>query len=307
MKPSFGFKDMNSFHIEKLRGLEGHLLSKIRGQEEAIKKIVPYLQQGEMGLTAEDEPRGSFLFLGPTGVGKTETALTFSRYLFGDEKLFRFDMSEFASEESLREFRGWFELDGSGKIVENLGRLGEVLAAHEKGVLFFDEMEKAHSKVLMLFLQMLSAARITCGDNRLFSLKNFYLVFTSNIGGADVMHARHLRSTQVEKRILLMLRTVLPPEFGPRIKCKAVFQKLSVETQYAIARDILQSEVSRLRALGHVVEIPDEALPRLVEQGYDRINGARPMRDAVQFFVRNHAAVMMRTVVNLNDDRPKLI
>jgi ATP-dependent Clp protease ATP-binding subunit ClpA len=121
---------------EEIRGLESYLSSKIKGQQHAISRVCSLLERGQFGLNPIEKPVGSFLFLGPTGVGKTGLTLEFARYLFGEENVFRFDMSEFLHLDSVKLFTG----DESGTI----GRLGEALSKHREGVLLFDEIEKAH-------------------------------------------------------------------------------------------------------------------------------------------------------------------
>lgn len=122
--------------VRHINGLEPHLLSKVKGQEHVIPRICSVLERGQLGLNPTDKPLGSFLFLGPTGVGKTETALEFTRYLFGDDHMFRFDMSEFLHLDNVKLFMG----DETGRV----GRLGKILSEHRHGVLLFDEIEKAH-------------------------------------------------------------------------------------------------------------------------------------------------------------------
>ena len=147
---------------EEIRGLESYLSSKIKGQHHAISRVCSVLERGQFGLNPIEKPVGSFLFLGPTGVGKTGLTLEFAHYLFGDNHVFRFDMSEFLHLDNVKLFMG----DETGRI----GRLGEVLARHQKGVLLFDEIEKAHRLIWDLFLQMLDAARITLADHRTYNL-----------------------------------------------------------------------------------------------------------------------------------------
>jgi ATP-dependent Clp protease ATP-binding subunit ClpA len=144
--------------VRDLNGLESHLLSKIEGQNHVIARVCSVLERGQLGLQPIDKPLGSFLFLGPTGVGKTELTLEFTRYLFGGNEVYRFDMSEFLHLDNVKLFMG----DETG----NPGRLGNVLSQHQQGVLLFDEIEKAHRLIWDLFLQMLDAARITLADHR---------------------------------------------------------------------------------------------------------------------------------------------
>src|SRR5437773_9791167 len=164
----------------RLHGLEDYLRGRIRGQTQAIPRIVSLLQSGELGLSKPSRPRGSFLFLGPTGVGKTEIAVAFTEFLFGGDKLFRFDMSEYQTQESLGLLLG-------AKLAER-GTLGMAYEKSRVGTLLFDEVEKAHPRVLDVFLQILDAARVTMADGQTLDLRDYYIVFTSNLGAADILH-----------------------------------------------------------------------------------------------------------------------
>ena len=180
--------------IEKLTGLEPHLSSKIKGQGHVIPRVCSVLERGQLGLQPTGKPLGSFLFLGPTGVGKTELTLEFSRYLFGNDSVFRFDMSEFLHLDAVKLFMG----DETG----NPGRLGKILSEHRHGVLLFDEIEKAHRLVWDLFLQMLDAARITLADHRAYDLSDFYIVCTSNIGSQQLLRPTRLPFATLERAVL---------------------------------------------------------------------------------------------------------
>jgi hypothetical protein len=151
--------------VRDLNGLETHLLSRIKGQDHVISRVCSVLEPGRLGLQPTGKPLGSLLFLGPTGVGKTELTLEFTRYLFGTESIFRFDMSEFLHLDSVKLFMG----DETG----SPGRLGKVLSQHQQGVLLFDEIEKSHRLIWDLLLQMLDAARITLADHRAYDLSGF--------------------------------------------------------------------------------------------------------------------------------------
>src|SRR6266545_5327963 len=144
---------LSSNRLERLRQLQSHLSDRIRGQNHVIPRVVSVLHRGELGLTTLNRPRGSFLFLGPTGVGKTELSLAFTDYLLGKDKLFRFDMSEYQTQEILGVLLG-------GRIGE-IGLLGMAVAKSATGTLLFDEMEKAHTRLVDVFLQVLDAARVT--------------------------------------------------------------------------------------------------------------------------------------------------
>ena len=170
----------------KLQSLEKILSERIRGQAHVIPRVVSVLKRGELGLTKSSRPRGSFMLLGPTGVGKTEITLTFTEFLFGTDKLSRFDMSEYQTQESLGVLLG-----------ARLGERGTLGMAYDKsphGTLLFDEIEKAHPRVLDVFLQILDAARVTMASGDTLDFSKHYIVLTSNIGAAEILHVQH--STQ---------------------------------------------------------------------------------------------------------------
>jgi ATP-dependent Clp protease ATP-binding subunit ClpC len=160
--------------IQKLSGLEGYLASKIRGQGHVIPRVCSVLERGELGLQPPEKPLGSFLFLGPTGVGKTELTLECSRYLFGDGSLHRFDMSEFQHLDSVKLFLG--------DETRMNGRLGKVLEANSRGILLFDEVEKAHPDVVNILLKIMDEGSIVDNFNRKIDFSNTIIVLTGNIG-----------------------------------------------------------------------------------------------------------------------------
>jgi ATP-dependent Clp protease ATP-binding subunit ClpB len=263
--------------IAKLKGLSAHLHQRIRGQEQVIPRVCSVLERAELGLHPPGRPKGSLLFLGPTGVGKTELAIAFTEYLFGHGTLFRFDMSEYQHEDSVKLFIG----DETGR----LGRLGEVLRDHRWGTLFFDEMEKAHPLILDLYLQMLDTARVTFGTNSVADLSGFYLVFTSNLGGQEVMHQTNARHATLERIIDDVLHDELRPEFIARIQERIVFRKLSFQTQREIAQITLERELARMREKGFHLTASTEAIEFLVRKGIHKTHGARPMRNTVERYV----------------------
>jgi len=259
---------------ERLAALEHHLRKGIRGQDHLVGRIASLLQRGELGLRKQDRPRGSFLFLGPTGVGKTEITLRFTRYLFGEGYLQRFDMSEFQNQESVSLLLG-------GK----LGERGLLALAQDKaamGTLLFDEIEKAHPRVLDLFLQILDAARVTMANGETLDLSNFYIVFTSNIGSAETVHLHHSSFATMERHVLARAQQEMRPEFFARLGEKLVFRKLDFDTQLEIAGLLLERELAFMRSKGHFLSHSPEILSFLVRRGYHPRLGARPMRDAIE-------------------------
>jgi len=263
--------------LTRLNGLEAHLASKIKGQGHVIPRVCSVLERGQLGLNPEGKPLGSLLFLGPTGVGKTETALEFSRYLFGEQALFRFDMSEFLHLDSVKLFMG----DETGRP----GRLGKILAEHHGGVLLFDEIEKAHRLIWDLFLQMLDAARITLADHQTYDLSGFYIVCASNIGSQDLLRPTRLPFTTLERAVLSKLHQVFRPELIGRFDEKIVFKPLSSDTQREIAQAVVAEELERLAERGFHLTISTSAIEFLLRRGIHKTLGARPMKKAVQKFM----------------------
>jgi len=263
--------------IEKLAGLEPHLHSKIKGQEHAISRVCSVLERGQLGLQPGGKPLGSFLFLGPTGVGKTELTLEFSRYLFGEDSVFRFDMSEFLHLDNVKLFLG----DETG----TPGRLGKVLSEHRHGVLLFDEIEKAHRLIWDLFLQMLDAARITLANNQTYDLSGFYIVCTSNIGSQQLLRPTRLPFATLERAVLSELHRVFRPELVGRFDEKIVFKPLCSDTQREIGRLAIDEELMRLRQKGFDLTVSEEAFEFLLRHGIHKTLGARPMKMTVQKFL----------------------
>ena len=260
--------------IERLRGLERHLSSKIKGQGHVIPRVCSVLERGQLGLLPAGKPLGSLLFLGPTGVGKTELTLEFTRYLFGEDALFRFDMSEFLHIDAVKLFMG----HENGQP----GRLGQVLKAHRCGVLLFDEVEKAHRQIWDLFLQMTDAARVTLADHRTHDLSGFVLVFTSNVGSQQLLRPTRLPFATLERAVLSELHRVFRPEFIGRIDEKIVFRSLPSNVQREIAQKILDEELSRLRTRGFHLSVSEQAFEYLIRQGTNKTLGARPMERTIR-------------------------
>ena len=262
---------------EEIRGLESYLSSKIKGQHHAISRVCSVLERGQFGLNPIEKPLGSFLFLGPTGVGKTGLTLEFTRYLFGEDHIFRFDMSEFLHLDSVKLFTG----DETGRI----GRLGEVLSRHQKGVLLFDEIEKAHRLIWDLFLQMLDAARITLADHRTYNLSGFYMVCTSNIGSQQLLRPTRLPFTALERAVVAELHRAFRPELIGRFDEKIVFKPLSPEVQREIGNIAICEELDRFNVRGFSLTISAEAFEFLIRHGIQKTLGARPMRKTVEKFI----------------------
>ncbi len=260
--------------LERLRKVEGVLRTEIRGQNQVLPRVVSVVQRGELSLTKPGRPRGSFLLLGPTGVGKTETVVVLTKQVFGAEKLFRFDMSEFQTQESLGLLLG-------ARLGES-GYLGAVRERAVEGSLLFDEAEKAHPRVLDIMLQLLDAARITIATGQTLDFSGFYVWLTSNIGSAELMTLQHSNDATLERHVLSRAQQALRPEIFARITEKLVFGRLSYEHQLEIAEKFLSREIEFLAARGYTLELNKTVLPFLVRKGFHPKLGARPMRDAVE-------------------------
>jgi len=265
---------MKENEILRLSELEAHLRSRIRGQDHVLPRVISLLKRGQLGLTKSSRPRGSFLFLGPTGVGKTETTVAFTDFLFGEGKLFRFDMSEYQTQESLGILLG-----------AKLGERGTLAMAYDRsriGTLLFDEIEKAHARILDIFLQILDAARVTMANGETLDLSGFYIVFTTNIGGADLLNLQHSAFATMERHVLARAQQAMRPELFARITEKLVFNRLSYDHQLEIAQLLLSGELKFMLERGHKLEADKTILPFVVNRGFHPKLGARPMRDAVE-------------------------
>src|SRR6201996_4955094 len=285
----------------RLHGLETFLRQRIRGQNHVIPRVISILQRGELGLTKPTRPRGSFLFLGPTGVGKTEITLAFTEYLFDKERISRFDMSEYQTQESLGLLLG-------AKLGER-GTLGMAFDRSQCGTLLFDEIEKAHPRVLDVFLQILEAARVTMASGDTLDFSQYYIVLTSNIGAAEILHVQHSTQATMERHVLTRAQQSLRPEIFARITEKLVFNRLTYDDQLEIAALLLANELKFLKQKGVTLEPTPAVLPFLVRRGYHPRLGARPMRDAVEKLIGDAVAESLlmgkQTGGSLNVSEPR--
>ncbi len=260
--------------LEKLRDLPAHLQQEIKGQAHVLDRVGSVLIRGELGLANPRRPKGSFLFVGPTGVGKTELTNVFTGYLFEGAAPVRFDMSEYQLQKSVDKLIGENAQDG--------GLLGRALRGVERGTLLFDEIEKAHTLVLDLFLQILEDGRITLATGEMLDLRGFYIVFTSNIGSAEAMRMESAPFASIERTVLARVNQTLRPELVGRVTDKVVFGRLDFTTQRAICEAMIAAELSRLHCLGYTLKVDDSAVEFLIRLGYHKTLGARPMRGVVE-------------------------
>lgn len=266
----------------RLIELPAFLHGRIIGQDHVIPKVVPTLQNGELGLSDPGRPKGTFLFLGPTGVGKTEITLLMCEYLFGDHKkhCIRLDMSEYQNQESLQLLLGQDETSRG-----NMGRYYD--RAEGKGFILFDEIEKGHPRVLDIFLQVLDAARITVANGETLDLANFYIVATTNIGSDVLMDVKNSSMTTIERFIEDLAAAELRPEVLARFNVRCVFHRLSYNAQKQIASIMLNKELKLLATKGHNLTVGQGVLELLVAEGVEPRLGARRMRTTVESHCRH--------------------
>jgi ATP-dependent Clp protease ATP-binding subunit ClpB len=215
-------------------------------------------------LTDQTQPKGAFLFVGPTGVGKTESTLQFTDYFFGRESLARFDMSEFKELGSISAF------------------LRRIQAAVKVGcrVILFDEMEKASKEIHDLFLQMIDAARITFADDTVGDLRNTYLIFTSNIGAREAMQSQTRNRVAFEKTIKAKLAKELRPEFIGRYERAGgivIFDRLTADAQFEVAEVAVRRMEKRMNSLGYPLVLTEQAKTFVFRNGFHPDYGARPL------------------------------
>jgi ATP-dependent Clp protease ATP-binding subunit ClpA len=268
--------------FEAIHELSSLLPSQILGQPHALARIMSVLRRGQLGLRKPGRPLGTFLLLGPTGTGKTESILVFTHHLFGREALIRLDMSEFQTQASLG------ILIGSQPGED--GYLGAERRRVAAGTLLLDEIEKAHPRVLDLCLQLLDAARITTASGETLDFSNFYIALTSNIGGLEIMSLQYSSPATLERFVATKAQHTLRPELFARIDEVLVFHPLDYDIQVAIAQKFLDAELKFIRAQGFDLTPEPEVLPFLVRKGFHPRLGARPMRGAIEKFVGDAVA-----------------
>jgi|GEM_PF-140655 len=266
--------------LEVLRGLHSYLEQRIIGQPEVLPSLVELIQNGELGLTDPRRPRASFLFLGPTGVGKTEVTLNFSDYIFGEDRVARFDMSEYQLQSSVEKIIGASRDDG-GLFEMEYDRIGG------EGTILFDEIEKGHPRVIDLFLQILDAGRITLASGRTLDLSKTYVVATSNIGAQALMSQRRTTRATLVRFVESQAQLELRPEIFARMDQVCVFNRLTYDDQRKIAQIMIQGEIGRqAKQNGLKLEYSSELVQICMSQGFHPKLGARPMRGAVERNIR---------------------
>lgn len=283
---------------KKLLVLESELKQRVRGQDDAIKKISDAVRRSRAGIADPNRPIGSFIFLGPTGVGKTELAKTLAQFIFNDEKsLIRVDMSEYMERHSVSKLIG----SPPGYVgYEEGGSLTELVRHRPYSVLLFDEIEKAHPEIFNLLLQVLDNGRLTDSKGRVVNFKNTIIILTSNIGsefitkfqkmGFGVGNEGETNFEEVKERISESLKNHFRPEFLNRLDDIIIFNPLSAEVIQEIVSLQLSLVSERLAKKGIALKVAPEVLPYLTREGYTPEYGARPLKRLIQTKLLNPIA-----------------
>ena len=276
---------------QKLLHMKDALEERVVGQDEAVKRVAETILRSRAGLSDPNRPYGSFLFLGPTGVGKTELTKALAQFLFDTEDaLVRIDMSEFMEKHSVARLSG----APPGYVgYEEGGYLTEAVRRHPYSVILLDEVEKAHPDVFNVLLQVLDDGRMTDGQGRTVDFKNTVIVMTSNLGSSEIQEMIGESRESVKNAVMTEVREHFRPEFINRIDEIVIFNSLGSEAIRRIAAIQLKSLQARVAAQDVTLEVTDEAMAELAEVGFDPHYGARPLKRAIQDHIENRLAMVM--------------
>jgi len=274
---------------EKLLKMEERLALRVVGQEKAIGAVANAVRRARSGLQDPNRPIGSFIFMGPTGVGKTELARALAQFLFDDEQyMVRVDMSEYMEKHSVARLIG----APPGYVgYEEGGYLTEAIRRHPYSVVLFDEIEKAHADVFNALLQILDDGRMTDGKGRTVDFKNTVLIMTSNVGSQFIQEMGGKDSGETEKRVMDLLRATFKPEFLNRIDDIVMFNTLGPEEIKEIVGIQIGLLSKRLQANKITLKLTDRAEEFLANTGFDPVYGARPLKRAIQRYIQDPLAV----------------
>jgi ATP-dependent Clp protease ATP-binding subunit ClpB len=277
--------------VEKLLRMEDRLRQRVVGQEDAIRAVANAVRRARAGLQDPKRPIGSFIFLGPTGVGKTELARALAEFLFDDENaMIRIDMSEYQEKHTVARLIG----APPGYVgYEEGGQLTEAVRRRSYSVVLFDEIEKAHADVFNAMLQILDDGRLTDGQGRTVDFKNTVIIMTSNVGTEFLNGSSSTFDAKVREAVLDSLRSRFRPEFLNRIDEIVLFRPLAREQLKSIV-DIQMEQVRRRMAERKIgIELTDAARELLVEEGYDAVYGARPLKRTIQRLILDPLALQV--------------
>jgi ATP-dependent Clp protease ATP-binding subunit ClpB len=275
---------------EKLLAMAEHLHQRVVGQDEAVDKVADVITRSRAGLSDPNKPYGSFLFLGSTGVGKTELCKALAQFLFDSEDhLIRIDMSEYMEKHSVARLigapPGYVGYEAGGYLTEQVRR-------KPYSVILFDEVEKAHPDVFNVLLQALDDGRMTDGQGRTVDFKNTVMVMTSNLGSSEIARLAEAGTPDDAIAIAVMeeVKHYFRPEFINRIDEVVVFHGLSAENIQGIAKIQLQRLAQRLVEQDMTLNVSDAAVAAIAKEGFDPAYGARPLKRAISQYIENPLA-----------------
>ena len=294
--------NLSADETKRLCNMKSILHRRVIGQNEAVTAVSRAIRRGRVGLSDPDRPIGSFLFLGPTGVGKTELCRALAEAVFGEsDAMIRLDMSEYMEKHAVSKLIG----SPPGYVgYEDGGQLTERVRRKPWSVVLFDEIEKAHEDVWGILLQIMDDGRLTDSAGRVVSFRNTIIVMTSNVGAKSISDGRPRmgftpdggdEAQLMRARINEELRRTFKPEFLNRIDETIVFRRLSRAEIRSIAERMLLTVAERFKALGMTLSVPDQVVDFLAERGYDEKYGARPLRRAIRSMIEDKAAELMLT------------
>jgi ATP-dependent Clp protease ATP-binding subunit ClpB len=266
--------------IEKLLQMEERLHYRVVGQDEAIVAVSNAIRRARAGIQDPNRPLGSFIFLGPTGVGKTELARALAEFLFDDEQaMTRLDMSEYMEKHTVARLIG----APPGYVgYEEGGQLTEAVRRRPYCVILFDEIEKAHPDVFNVLLQILDDGRLTDGHGRTVDFKNAVIIMTSNIGSQWIAELAPGQEAEMRRRVMEAMRTQFRPEFLNRVDEIIIFNQLTRENLKQIVGLQIDQLRQRLQERHINIELTEAAKELLVDEGYDPVYGARPLKRTIQ-------------------------
>lgn len=273
---------------ERLLNLESILHERIVGQDKAVSGVARAIRRGRAGLKNPKRPIGSFIFLGPTGVGKTELCKTLAQTMFGDEEaIIKLDMSEYMEKHTVSKLigspPGYIGFDEGGQLTEKIRR-------KPYSVVLFDEIEKAHPDVFNMLLQILEDGVLTDSQGRKVSFKNAVIIMTSNVGATKITDPKGAlgfgdnsdEAANIERLVMEDLKKTFKPEFLNRVDEIIVFNQLNKDDIEEIARRMLKALEKQMKELGHTLEFTSDAVSAVADAGFDKVYGARPLRRAIQ-------------------------
>ena len=292
---------------QRLLNMEEILHSRVIGQDEAVSAVSRAIRRGRVGIKDPNRPMGSFIFLGPTGVGKTELCKALASAMFGDENaMLRLDMSEYMEKHTVSRLvgspPGYVGYDEGGQLTEKVRR-------KPYSVILFDEIEKAHPDVFNMLLQILDDGRLTDSQGRTVDFKNTVIIMTSNIGARLIVEKqKSLGFTQhstenenIKETVLEELKKVFRPEFLNRVDDIIVFQKLKKDEIKHIAKNMLENLSARVKPLGVTISFTDAVVEKIADEGFDETYGARPLKRAITKHIEDKLSEKLLGELNSGD------